>query len=228
MQLFKDIANLFFPELCLSCENVLTINENTICSFCNFELPFTNYTNSINNLVEKTFYGRIKIEEATALLIYNKKGLVQKLIHNLKYYGHQEIGTYFGHLLGNKLIKSNRFKSINYIIPVPLHQKKLKSRGYNQVTKFGEQLSRKLNLPLIEGVLIRKNTSNTQSKKIRFDRWKNVDEMFFINNISTLENKHILLIDDIITTGATIETCCKELLKINNVKISVAVMAFTK
>ncbi|MCF6350236.1 MAG: ComF family protein [Flavobacteriaceae bacterium] len=227
MRIFKDIANLFFPKLCLGCKNVINSNEKLVCSFCSHELPKTDYTNNIGNLVERTFYGRIKVEEATALLVYSKKGIVQKLIHNLKYKGHQDVGVFFGNWLGREIYNSPRFKTIDFIVPVPLHKKKLKDRGYNQVTKFGEQLSYAIKKPYKATVLIRKNTSNTQSKKIRFDRWKNVNEMFFVNDLSVFENKHILLIDDIITTGATIETCCNELLKIKGIKISIAVMAFT-
>ena len=227
MRIFRDISTLFFPELCLSCENVLNTNEKLVCSFCNYELPKADYTNLINNNVEKTFYGRVDIEQATALLLYSKKGIVQKLIHNLKYFGHQDVGKLFGNWLGNEIKQSNRFKNIDYVVSVPLHKNRLKSRGYNQVTKFGEQISKILDIPYKETILIRKNTSNTQSKKIRLDRWKNVEEMFFVTDLSVFENKHILLLDDIITTGATIETCCNELHKVKNIKISIAVMAFT-
>lgn len=228
MQFIKDIANLFFPKICLSCDMVLTTEEKVICSFCIFELPKANYSDLKDNPVEKIFFGRIKIESATALLLYAKKGNVQKLIHNLKYSGHQEIGVFIGNLLGNEIIASNRFRNIDGIIPVPLHKNKLKSRGYNQVTKFGEQLSKKLKAPYVKDILIRKTAAKTQSKKIRFDRWKNVTEMFFVQDLSTFKNKHVLLIDDIITTGATLEACCNELLKIKGIKISIAVMAFTK
>ncbi len=228
MQFIKDIANLFFPKICLSCNTVLTTQEKVICSFCIFELPKANYSDLNDNPVEKIFYGRIKIESATALFLYAKKGNVQKLIHNLKYFGHQEIGVLIGNILGNEMVTSNRFKNIDYIIPVPLHKNRLKSRGYNQVTKFGEQLSNKIKAPYIKGILIRKSAAKTQSKKVRFDRWKNVKDMFSIQDLSAFENMHVLLIDDIITTGATLEACCNELLKIKGIKISIAVMAFTK
>lgn len=228
MRLFRDIANLFFPELCNCCENVLTSKEQIVCSHCLFELPKTNYTSIENNPVKKIFYGRLNIVNATALLKYSKKGLVQKLIHNLKYYGHQEIGIFLGNMLANELIKSSGFKSVDTIIPVPLHKKSLKKRGYNQLTTFGIELSKKLNLTYNDTVLKSKSKSNTQSKKMRLDRWQNVDNQFFILDFSTLENKHILLIDDVITTGATMEACCNELFKIKNIKISIAVMAFTE
>ena len=228
MQIFKDISNLFFPELCLSCKDTLTNNEKIVCSFCNYELPTTDFTNNSNNLVEKTFLGRIQFFEATSLLFYSKKGIVQKLIHNLKYHNQQEVGSFFGNWLGSIIHKSNRFKELDYIVPVPLHKNKLKSRGYNQVTKFGEQLSKQINVPYIKGILVRTNVSKTQSKKIRLDRWKNVNEMFLVTDLSKFKNKHILLIDDIITTGATIEACANELFKTKNVTISVVVMAVTE
>lgn len=226
MQLFKDIANLFFPELCNCCENVLTTKEQIICSSCLYKIPKTNYS-SVENPIKNIFYGRINIVDAIALLKYSKKGIVQKLIHNLKYFNHQEIGTYLGNMLANEMIRSDRFKDVDVIIPVPLHKKRLKKRGYNQLTTFGNKLEKKLKIIYNDTILKRKNTSNTQSKKMRLDRWKNVNNQFFISDLTVLENKHVLLIDDVITTGATIETCCNELLKIKNIKISIAVMAFT-
>lgn len=228
MQFLIDIKNIFYPNICLSCEAVLSNNEHVVCTSCLYKLPLS-YSLEINNLiVEKVFFGRVKVFQATALLSYQKKGITQKLIHQLKYRGHQEIGTYLGDWLGSKMIKSELFDTIDYIIPVPLHKKRLKKRGYNQVSTFGLQLSKKLKVPFIENILIRTSTNPTQTKKTRLERWKNVVELFYLTDTTIFENKHILLIDDILTTGATIEACANELFKTNNITISLAFMAITE
>lgn len=228
MRFLKDIYNIFYPEVCLGCQNHLTTNENTICLHCRHELPVTNFSSEENNLVEKTFYGRIRIENATTLFYFFKKSSVQQLIHALKYKNQQEVGTQFGNWLGEEILESNRFKDIDCIIPVPLHKNKLKTRGYNQVTTFGQSLSKTLSIPYNSTSLTKVSSTKTQTKKIRLDRWRNVQELFFVENPKDLDNKHILLIDDIITTGATLEACCNAFEKTKNIKISIACMAYTK
>ena len=228
MQFFTDILNVFFPNVCLNCNLVLTHQENTLCSSCLVDLPLTNYLENDNNIVSKIFYGRIKIEHATALLFYHKKGITQELIHKLKYKGYEQIGTFFGNWLGKNLKDTHSFDDIDFIIPVPLHKKRIKIRGYNQVTKFGQQLAFHLEKPYLENILIRTNANKTQTKKSRIERIKNVNELFFLTDDTFLKGKHILLIDDIITTGATMESCVNELLKTKDIKISLAVMAITE
>lgn len=228
MSLLKDIYALFYPELCLCCHEHLTTKENTICINCRHDLPLTYFSGDKNNLVEKSFYGRIPVENATALFYFFKKGKVQELIHSLKYKNQQQVGTLLGNWLGIEIAESQRFLNIDYIIPVPLHKKKLKTRGYNQVTTFGKSLSKTLNIPFMENNLLRVSSTKTQTKKIRFDRWKNVKELFFVKNTKALENKHILLVDDIITTGATLEACYTAFENTKNFSISVACMAYTK
>ena len=228
MQFFTDILNIFYPNICLNCDSVLTQHENTLCSKCLLDLPLTNYLESNNDNVAKIFYGRIKIEHATALLFYQKKGITQELIHKLKYKGYEQIGTFFGDWLGINLKENGSFNDVDLIISVPLHKKRLKSRGYNQVTKFGQRLAFHLDKPYIDNILIRTNANRTQTKKSRLERIKNVKELFYLTNNHFFEGKHILLIDDIITTGATIESCVNELLKTKNIKISLAVIAITE
>ncbi len=228
MKFLKDILHIFFPKVCMCCNEHLVNNENTICLICRHDLPLTHFSSETSNLVEQTFYGRIPIKYGTALFYFLKKGKVQQLIHNLKYNNQQQIGVLIGNWLGDEIITSNRIKNIDCIIPVPLHKKKLKERGYNQVTTFGESLSTKLNIPFYENILIRISSAKTQTKNIRFDRWKNVQGLFYVQNNLILENKHILLIDDVITTGATLEACYKALDKANSVKISIACMTYTK
>lgn len=228
MKILKDMFAIFFPEECLCCNESLASNESIICLTCRHDLPLTNFSFEENNLIEKSFYGRIPLENATSLLYFFKKGNVQRLIHELKYNKQQQVGTLIGDWLGEQLIESNRFKTVDCIIPVPLHPKKLKKRGYNQVTTFGESLAKKLAIPYYENILIRVSSTNTQTKKMRFDRWKNVHELFHMENNFILENKHILLIDDVITTGATLESCYDALNTTKNIKISIACMAYTK
>jgi len=228
MNFLKDIFNLFFPDICLCCHKHLTKNETTICLTCRHDLPLTYFSLEEDNLVEKSFYGRIPVENATALFYFLKKGKVQQLIHQLKYNKQQQVGTFIGNWLGAEMAESNRFKKLDCIIPVPLHQKKIKLRGYNQVTAFGESLAKKLTIKYDETILVKVSSTKTQTKKIRFDRWKDVQELFKVQHNSSLVNKHVLLIDDIITTGATLEACCKALSKIEGLKISIACMAYTK
>jgi len=228
MNFLKDIFNVFFPEVCLCCHEHLTNNELTVCLICRHDLPLTNFSAEKDNLVEKSFYGRIPIENATALFYFLKKGKVQQLIHELKYNKQQQVGVFTGNWLGAEIAESKRFKHIDYIIPVPLHKNKLKTRGYNQVTTFGESLAQKLTAEYNRNFLIKVSSTKTQTKKIRLDRWKNVQELFVVQNKSALENKHILLIDDIITTGATLEACCNAFSNIKGLKISIACMAYTK
>lgn len=228
MRILKNMFAIFFPEICLCCNDYLATNESIICLTCRHDLPLTNFSFEENNLIEKSFYGRIPLQTATSLFYFFKKGNVQCLIHELKYKKQQQVGTLIGDWLGDQLIESERFETIDCIIPVPLHRKKLKKRGYNQVTTFGESLAKKLAIPYYENILIRVSSTKTQTKKLRFDRWKNVHELFQIQNNFVLENKHVLLIDDVITTGATLEACYEALNKTKNLKISIACMAYTK
>ncbi|HET7360412.1 MAG TPA: phosphoribosyltransferase family protein [Salinimicrobium sp.] len=153
--------------------------------------------------------------------------MVQKLIHNLKYRGKEEIGEYLGIWLGNELKALKSYKEITAVVPVPLHRTKLKKRGYNQVEKFGKELARAMEIPYIDSVLVKKSASNTQTFKKRFARWGSIDETFMIENPKKLENAHILLIDDLVTTGATLEACAGKLLAIPGIKLSIATMAIT-
>ena len=228
MLFLKDLFYLFFPEVCLTCKNPLLRNESTICTSCRHDFPLTGFANIEDNQLEKQLYGRIQIKEATALFYFHKKGKVQQLIHELKYRNHQEIGTLLGNWLGEEIKNSIRFKNIDYIVPVPIHPKKLKKRGYNQLTKFGELLEVILNTPFIENKLLKKDSTETQTHKGRLDRWRNVKDLFELKDYSFFENKHVLLIDDVITTGATLEACSNQLLKCNGVTISIAVMAYTE
>lgn len=223
--MLNSILNLFFPKVCYACSYLLTDNETNICTSCRHNLPVTNYHFENNNTVEKVFYGRVKIEQATALLKFQKKGIVQHLLHNLKYRGHETISKVLGEWLGNELKTIDAYNNIDIVIPVPLHKNKLRKRGYNQVAKFGIEIAKALNAEYIDNVLIKTTATKTQVLKKRMARWNNANEIFNIINSTRIKGKHILLVDDIITTGATIEACANMLNKAKNIKISIATMA---
>lgn len=223
--MFHDLLNLFYPKTCQICEKILVINERVVCVNCIHELPVTNFHLDNENMVKKVFYGRLEIEHATALLLFHKKGSVQKLIHQLKYRGHQEIGIFLGDWMGTDLANTPSFKKIEAVIPVPLHRKKLRSRGFNQVEGFGKAISHALEVPYLDNVLLKKSFSKTQTVKARLARWGNIEETFVLANGTLIQNKHVLLVDDIITTGATLEACAAVIKDAGGVKISVATMA---
>lgn len=223
--MFKSIINLFFPPVCAGCHSFLLSNENVICTICRHNIPLTNHHLNPENEAFKKFYGRIPVEYASALLYFHKKGIVQELIHNLKYKGQEEIGTVLGEWYAEDLKNSPIIQSVNEIIPVPLHKRKFRERGYNQVTNFGNALSKGLNISFNPNILIRNIYSKTQSKKTLLNRSDGIDSIFDVSFSEKDHNKHFLLIDDVITTGSTLEACSHALMKIPGVKISIVCMA---
>ncbi|MDO6760621.1 ComF family protein [Tamlana sp. 2_MG-2023] len=219
------LVDLFFPKICYACQQPLHDNEASICLDCRHDLPVTNFHFTSDKSVEKVLYGRTKVENSTALFRFEKKSTVQQLIHNLKYKNHEEIGTLLGNWLGAELKTIEAYQHIDIVIPVPLHKKKLRKRGYNQVAKFGEQLAEALNAEYKDDILLKVSKTKSQVGKKRLARWQNNSEQFTVSHIHTLENKHILLVDDIITTGATLESCATVLNSAKNIKISIATMA---
>ena len=217
--------NLFFPKVCYACHELLTDNERNICTDCRHRLPVTNYHFEPDNPVEKVFYGRTPIMHGTALFTFYKKGPVQQLLHNLKYRGHETIGITLGRWLGHELKTVDAYQNIDIVIPVPLYKKRLRKRGYNQVARFGEEIASAIGAHYADDILIKTSATNTQVFKERLARWYDRDGIFSLKNSARIKGKHILLVDDIITTGATIEACANVLQKAGNVKISVATMA---
>jgi ComF family protein len=226
--MFESIINLFFPKVCSGCSSFLLSNENVICTVCRHDIPLTNHHLNPENDAFKKFYGRIPVVHASALFYFHKKGIVQELIHNLKYKGHEEIGTILGEWYSEDLKNIELLQSVDEIIPVPLHRKKLKERGYNQVTAFGTALSSSLNIDYNDSLLIRNVYSKTQSKKNLLGRIEGIETIFDVSFTEKNHNKHFLLIDDVITTGATLEACSRALLKIPGAKISIVCMAMAQ
>jgi len=223
--MLNTIINLFFPKVCYACHNLLHDHEDTICLNCRHDLPITNFHFDNNDAVKKALYGRAEIENGTALFRFEKQGYVQRLIHNLKYKGHEQIGFTLGNWLGGELKTIDAYKNIDVVIPVPLHKKKQKKRGFNQVTRFGQQLAEALNAEYRADVLVKITNTSSQTSKGRFTRWVDNDTLFAIKNMDVIDNKHVLLVDDLITTGATLEACISVLNQAQDIKTSVATMA---
>jgi len=191
-------------------------------------LPFIDSSDITTNPLTQTLEGRVFLEKGASFLYYHPTGKVKKLIHQLKYKNNEKVGVFLGEWFGQQLLETNAFNDIDFIIPVPLHKDKLRQRGYNQLTKFGKSLSTILNSKYLEGVLIRNTAAKTQTFKKRIERFKSLLNNFSITNPVILKDKHVLLIDDVVTTGATLEACCNELLKVENLKISVVTIALTE
>jgi ComF family protein len=223
--MFRALINLFFPKVCLTCQLQLVDNEEHLCTDCRHSLPLTNFHLTQDNFIAKQFYGRAKIGTGTALLRFEKKGITQKLIHQLKYKEQQQVGSFLGAWLGTELGKCEDYANIDIVIPVPLHKKKLRNRGYNQVTKFGEEIAIALQAEYVDNVLLKVTNTKSQVTKNRFSRWTGKNDTFALANTQKIVGKHILLVDDIITTGATLEACMLELNKVEGLKISIATMA---
>jgi len=204
---------------------VLITNGKSICTTCRHNLPLTKHIEQPNNEVFSRFYGRLPLEHASSMLYFTKKGLVQKIIHKLKYKNREEVGSVLGDWYGYDLQKIQSNYKFDVIIPVPLHKKRFSERGYNQLIKFGEAISSNLNIPFEENLLKRDVYELTQTKRNFFDRTKDKKTTFSINSDLNYNNNHFLLIDDVITSGATLEACGKALLAIPGSKISIVTLA---
>ncbi|MCO6500783.1 MAG: ComF family protein [Vicingus serpentipes] len=224
--MFNDFFNLIFPHLCAACNEALLKNEQVICTACQINLPKTNHHLDKTNSLNQIFWGRITIEMAGAYYQFDKKSSVQHLLHQLKYKGHKEVGVKIGELYGMELKESIHYTNIDLIIPVPLHGKKLKKRGYNQSEFFAKGLATQLGVTMNTNCLYRKINSDTQTNKGRYPRWENVRAVFEVKDGEMLRNKSILLVDDVITTGSTIEACAS-VLQEYNCTIYVAAIAFS-
>lgn len=220
------VAHLFYPQLCAGCGNELSGSGQVLCLRCLDEIPVTNFHLHAANPVEKIFWGRVAITAATSHTYFTKDSMMQQLLHGLKYQGKKETGIFFGNKIGKALMQSNRFNDLDAIIPVPLHPKKEKKRGYNQAAVIAEGISEKMNLPLLLSSLQRTGISETQTHKTRVERWNNIAGLFRVNNANNIAGKHLLLVDDVITTGATLEACSGELLKVEDVRVSIVTIAY--
>jgi ComF family protein len=223
----RSLLHLFFPHTCCGCGTDLLSEKNLFCVYCQGDMPLTRFEFFSCNPIEKIFWGRVDIDAAAAHLYFTTGSAVQQSLHLLKYKGRKEIGIYFGLQMGTSLMRSQRFKDCEIIIPLPLFATREKKRGYNQALLIAEGISRKIKIPVVTNSVIRVKKTETQTHKSRIERWKNMEATFEIRNVSQILNKHILLVDDVVTTGASLEACASVLLSVPGMRVSIACLAHT-
>lgn len=227
MNIFYDFLSLLYPDLCVACKKALITGEKTLCTSCFHKLPRTDFHHENHNILHEIFMGRIKLEQMVAFLYFKKGGMVQEIIHQFKYKNRTEVGNTLGEIYAYELMQCNWINNIDFLIPIPLHGKKLKKRGFNQSEEFAKGLSKILDLPLRSDLLSRAIFSETQTRKSKYQRWENVKDIFELKNPEQLKDAHVLLVDDVITTGATIEAAATCIKKSSKAKVSVVALAFT-
>lgn len=223
-KIFDDTIHLFYPHICNGCGSDLLSPDNLLCVKCITNLPRTNFANTPGNPVEKIFWGRLPIKAAHSEFYFAKESLIQYLVHQLKYKNNREVGIHLGEMMGKSLLNSNRFKSIDAIIPLPLYPDKERKRGYNQAAIICKGMSDVMNIPVIVNKLTRQRYTETQTKKHRIERWENVEGSFILKRPENLQGMHLLLVDDVVTTGATLEAGGTALLKAEGVTLSIATL----
>ena len=221
---FEDFLDLIYPKLCITCDRKLVTQEKYICLHCLSDLPRTKFHPDMENKVAQLFWGRVKVAYATSWLFFRKGSRYQKLVHYLKYKGLKELGEEMGLLFGNEL-KESPFQQIDVVVPVPLHPKKLKQRGYNQSEWIARGIAASLSKPLSADNLVREIFTPTQTRKTRFERWQNVEGIFSVKQPARFFRKHVLVIDDVVTTGSTLEAAVVAILQAGAEKVSIATLA---
>ena len=224
LNLAGDFVSLLYPELCAACNASLYKGEREVCTRCRSYLPYARFHNEKDNMVSQLFWGRVQIENATAYFFFRKGSRFQKILHKIKYQNKKSLGIELGRWFGHELVTTD-FNTIDFIIPVPLHPKKYQKRGYNQSELIASGISETLGKPLDNKIVKRIIANPTQTHKGRYERWTNVDGIFELTNPGAASNKHILVVDDVVTTGSTLEACVTAILKAPGAKVSVAVLA---
>lgn len=224
-QILADFISLIYPRYCVGCNGSLVKGEELLCTHCLLELPKTDYHTNPQNSFYQKMSGRIPVKFVMAQLKFVKESKVQNLLHNLKYKNHPEIAVSLGRMYGQELLYRNYKNEFDIIIPVPLHKVRKRKRGYNQSEEFGKGLSEVLQIPCSDEIVKRVLKTETQTKKTKLKRWNNVSEVFQVIKPQQIHNKRILLVDDVITTGATLEACAKVLLEANCEEVSIACIA---
>ncbi|MFC6996547.1 ComF family protein [Rufibacter roseus] len=226
--LVHDFLALIYPEHCRACGGELAMGEEVICSHCRIKLPFTDFhLHPKDNLLHQVFWGRVPIQLATAFLLFQEKGRVQRLLHQLKYKGQEEVGEVLGRWHGAALKVQPDFSSVEVVVPVPLHKSKLRQRGYNQVASYAKAVAAALEVPVADDALRKNKLIRTQTKKNRQERWESMRLLYSIHKAELVHGKHVLLLDDVVTTGATVEACADALLQAGASAVSVGAIAYT-
>jgi len=223
----NDFIHLFFPHVCTGCGSDILDSNHQLCLRCMSELPATNFFSQTGNPVEKKFYGRLPIENAGAGFFFTKDSLIQRLVYELKYKGNKDIGFYLGQLLAKFLSDNIRFDEIDILVPLPLNEKRQKKRGYNQATMLCNGIASVWKRPVMEKAVRRNINTETQTHKGRITRWENMEGVFTVSEPTLIKDKHVLLVDDVITTGASLEACGSEILKVSGTSLSIATLAYT-
>lgn len=225
-ELIHDITHLFFPHICVGCGSDILGTASILCIKCVNELPVTNFHLHAGNQVEKIFRGRLPVEQASSFCYFSKDSIVQRLLHQLKYKGNKEVGYFAGKMMGTALRQSERYDAIDALIPLPLFASREKKRGYNQAEILCQGISHTTGIPVYKNTITRISSTETQTHKNRIERWLNMEGRFELVKPGDIENKHVLLVDDVLTTGATLEACGQELLQGENTQISILTMAY--
>ena len=226
--LVQSAERLIFPHTCLGCGFDELNPQQILCYECISQLPNTGFFNVMENPVEKIFWGRVPILQAGALLYFVKDSLMQHLLFELKYNYNIQVGYFFGRAMGNALLNAALYNHIDALIPLPLNKEKEKIRGYNQAQIICEGIASIWQKPILNNVVTRIKFTSTQTKQNRIQRWQNMENVFVANSEKVdLTNKHILLIDDVVTTGATLEACGNALIEGGVKSISIATVAYT-
>lgn len=223
----ESLLHLVFPNVCEGCGSDLVEKDSFLCLRCYSSLPKTNFHLHSPNPIEKIFWGRLPVTNATAQYYFTKESMMQHLLHQVKYKSNKQLGYYLGELMGYQLAESDSFSSVDALIPLPLFPSRERKRGYNQAAVLCNGMARIIKKPVLKEVIIRPQPTESQTNKNRVERWQNMEGRFQLISEEQLEGRHVLLVDDVITTGATMEACGRVLLQAANVRLSLAALCFS-
>lgn len=223
-QLLHDLAGLFYPQLCCGCDTPLVKGETHLCLHCLNDLPYTRFEQEQDNAMERIFTGRVDIAWAAGLLYFSKDTRVQQIIHHIKYKKRQDLAVWMGRQMGSALQQAA--KHADLLIPVPLHPEKEKRRGYNQSAELAKGIAESTGIALDTTTLSREQFTATQTRKSRISRWENVEGAFRVKDPSVIAGKHLLLVDDVVTTGSTLEACAHQLLQAGCASVAISTLGF--
>lgn len=228
MRWIHSFISLLFPRCCVVCGNILVEGEKYLCTHCNIDMPRTHYDTSPGNPAEQMFWGKVPVERVTSYFFYNKSSNFRFLLYQLKYHGCKELGEAMGQMMARELLRSGFFEAIDCIIPVPLHKKKQQLRGYNQSEWIARGISAATGIPTDTTTVVRRKNTETQTRKTMWERWENVDGIFLLLQPALFANKHVLIVDDVLTTGATTVACASVFREVEGIKISVLTLAMAE